>query len=235
MCSETRPNIKPENVVAFYAYMQDMKVLTNRIIYLIFWSLFFGFFFYKLIPKLIGYAAEGLPDFMGQSFFDKHFWFALHILFGTMVYIIGLIQFTPYIRNNYIRLHRALGKIYIASSLLCILSLYFILPDNACHSCKISQYIVTNLWLVFIVLAYYLIKQKRIAAHQQMMVRTYICAVYFVTIRVVDKYLMAPFVYVFKDESDQFLYSDIFVWLFPLLVFEAYWRISSRKKQWSKI
>lgn len=208
-----------------------MKILASRVIYFIFWSLFFGFFFYKMIPKLQDYATRGLPDFMGNEFFDKHLWFALHIFFGTIVYITGLIQFTPYIRNNNFRLHRSIGKIYIISSLFCILSLYFILPDGLCSKCRISQYIVTNLWLIFLILAYYFIRKKKIIDHQKMMVRGYICAIYFVTIRVVDKYLMAPFKFFFKDEGDQFLYSDIFVWLFPLLVFEIYWRISDRKKQ----
>lgn len=212
-----------------------MRTLASRIIYFTFWLLFFGFFFYKMIPKFQDYFSGAFPDYMGQSFFNKHLWFTLHIIFGTIVYVTGLIQFTPYIRNNNIRIHRKVGKVYIISSLLCILSLYFILPDGLCSICRISQYIVTNLWLIFIVLAYYFIKQGKVITHQRMMVRSYICAIYFVTIRVVDKFLMEPFVYLFKRQEDQMLVSDIFVWLFPLLVFEVYWRISSHKKQLPQI
>lgn len=190
-----------------------------------------SFFLYKIIPRIYDYLGNGLPEFMGNSFFDKHLWFALHICFGTIVYIAGLIQFTPYIRNNNFRLHRKVGRLYIISSVLCILSLYFILPGGLCEICKISQYIVTNLWLLFIILAFYFIKQRKIVAHQRMMVRSYICAIYFVTIRAIDNYAMSPFRYFFKKEDDQMLYSDIFVWLFPLLVVELYWFITGRNKQ----
>ena len=208
-----------------------MKILISRIIYFIFWFLFFGFFFYKLIPKLQDYVIWGLPDFMGESLFSKRLWFALHIFFGIVVYITGLIQFTPYIRNKNIGLHRKVGKIYIVSSLLCILSLYFILPEGTCSICRISQYIVTNLWLIFLLLAYYFIRQRKIISHQRMMIRSYICAIYFVTIRVIDKFAMGIFIFFFKNEDDQMLASDFSVWLLPLIGFELYWLISSKNKQ----
>jgi len=61
------------------------------------------------------------------------------------------------------------------------------------------------------------------------MIRSFICAAYFVTIRVIDKVAMGAFYYFFPDESTAFLISDIFVWFVPLLLFEVYWRVKDSR------
>ena len=143
----------------------------------------------------------------------------------------AILQFTPSIRNKYISFHRKTGKLYILSSLLCITSLYVMLPRTGCTACMPSQFTVTSLWLLFIILAYYFIKQRKIKLHQRMMISSFICAAYFVTIRVIDAFAMGVFNSVFPNESTAFLASDIFVWLLPLLLFWMYWLIRDRKEK----
>jgi uncharacterized membrane protein YozB (DUF420 family) len=99
------------------------------------------------------------------------------------------------------------------------------IPDGLCTPCKISHTMVTTLWLLFVVLAYYFIRLRKIVQHQRMMIRSFICAAYFVTVRVIDNYAMGAFNYLFPNESTALLVSDIFVWLIPLILFELYWRI----------
>jgi uncharacterized membrane protein YozB (DUF420 family) len=163
-------------------------------------------------------------------FFDKGI-FALHIFSGIIVYCTAVLQFTPSIRNRYISFHRATGKVNIIASLLCITALYFMIPDGMCSPCKTSHWIVTSLWLLFVLLAYYFIRQRKIIQHQRMMIRSFICAAYFVTVRVVDQFAMGIFYYLFPDESTALLASDIFVWFVPLLVFEIYWRVKDSKRR----
>ena len=64
-----------------------------------------------------------------------------------------------------------------------------------------------------------------------MMISSFICAAYFVTIRVIDAFAMGVFNSVFPNESTAFLASDIFVWLVPLLLFWMYWLIRDRKER----
>ncbi|MEO6541928.1 MAG: DUF2306 domain-containing protein [Ferruginibacter sp.] len=202
--------------------------MIKKILIALFWLAFFGFFLYKLIPKY-QYLTDGLPDFFRKtSFFDKGI-FGLHIFSGILVYSTAVLQFTPSIRNKYTSFHRATGKVYIIVSLFCITTLYFVIPAGLCNPCKISQWIVTNLWLIFVFLAYYFIRQRKIIQHKRMMIRSFVCAAYFVTIRVVDKFLMGAFNNFFPDESTAMLISDIFVWLIPLLFFEVYWRIKDSR------
>lgn len=203
--------------------------MLKKISIAVFWFAFFGFFLYKLIPKYKYLIDDSLKHWGSNTAFDNSI-FALHIFAGVIVYCAGILQFTPAIRNKYISFHRKTGKLYILSSLLCITTLYVMIPRTWCIACRPSQLIVTSLWLLFVVLAYYFIKQRKIVLHQRMMISGFICAAYFVTIRVVDAFAMDGFNFVFPNDSTAFLASDIFVWLVPLLLFNIYWLIKDKKK-----
>ena len=202
--------------------------MIKKIFTTIFWLAFFGFFLYKLIPKYKYLTNDTLKHWGSNTTFDNSI-FALHIFAGIIVYCTAILQFTPTIRNNYISFHRKTGKLYILSSLLCITTLYIMIPRTWCIACRPSQLIVTSLWLLLVVLAYYFIKQKKIVLHQRMMISSFICAAYFVTVRVIDAYTMDIFYYLFPNKSTAYLASDVFVWLVPLLLFHLYWFIKDKK------
>jgi uncharacterized membrane protein len=202
--------------------------MTKKVLITFFWLVFFGFFLYKYIPNATGYLTQGFPSFAGDTWLNNRLWFALHITSGLFVYVIGIIQFTSAIRNRYVKLHRVLGKIYIICSLISILTLAFMIPYGLCKPCKISQTVVTSLWLLFVVLAYYFIRQRKIVQHQRMMISSFICAAYFVTVRVIDKFTMPFFYSITKTENQALLVSDIAVWLLPLVVFWSVWLIKDK-------
>ena len=202
--------------------------MLKKIFIAIFWIAFFGFFLYKLIPKY-KYLTDGSFKHWGSNTTFDNSVFALHIFAGIIVYCTAILQFTPAIRNKYISFHRATGKLYILSSLLCITMLYVMIPRTWCIGCRPSQFVVTSLWLLFISLAFYFIKQRKIVLHKRMMISSFICAAYFVTVRVIDAYAMNIFYYLFPNESTALLASDLFVWLVPLLLFTMYWLIKDKK------
>ncbi len=209
----------------------SFKFMTKKMITLVFWLVFFGFFFLMAVPKFIDFVKHGFPEYMGDTLMQKQLWFFLHINFGTIVYITGLIQFTPYIRNNYTKFHRKLGKVYILASLICIITLFIIVPGGLCVPCRPSNYIVTCLWLTFVLSGYFFIRQGRVIAHQRMMVSGYICAAYFVTVRIIDQFAMSFFHSITKTENQALLVSDMAVWAVPLAVFWLFWKISDIKKR----
>jgi hypothetical protein len=63
-----------------------------------------------------------------------------------------------------------------------------------------------------------------------MMISSFICAAYFVTVRVIDSYAMDVFYYLFPNKPTAYLASDVFVWLVPLLLFNIYWLIKDKKQ-----
>lgn len=200
-----------------------------RAINIAFWLIFFGLFLWMIIPKF-QYLSTGIPVFMGKdSRFEKGV-FTVHIFSGALVYITVLFQFSPSVRKRYISFHRATGKLSISASLICISTLFIMIPDGLCAACRPSQYIVTSLWLLFISLAWYFIRQGNVKLHQRLMICAFICAAYFVTVRVVDRFAMGLFRDLFSTESGALLVSDISVWLIPLSVFGLYWFINARKR-----
>ena len=205
-------------------------MVIGRILTIVFWILFLGLFISMAIPKFVDFVRMGWPDYMGPTWLNNRLWFLLHMTFGTVVYVAGFIQFNSYIRNNYIRFHRKVGKLYILSSLICISTLFRMLPDGMCVACRPSQYIVTCLWLLFVVLAYFFIRQRRIVLHQRMMILSYICAAYFVTVRVVDRYAMKFFRSLFNEEPTALLISDLSVWVIPIAFAGIFWLITDKRK-----
>ena len=204
--------------------------MLKKISIAIFWFAFFGFFLYKLIPKYKYLSNGTLKHWGSNTTFDNSI-FALHIFAGIIVYCTAILQFTPAIRNNYISFHRATGKVYILSSLVCISMLYVMIPRTWCIACRPSQLIVTSLWLLFIILAFYFIKKRKIVLHKRMMISSFICAAYFVTVRVIDAYAMNIFYDLFPNKSTAYLASDVFVWLVPLILFNIYWLIKDKKQR----
>ncbi len=204
--------------------------MLKKIFIAVFWLAFFGFFLYKLIPKYRYLNNDTLKHWGNNTTIDNSI-FALHILAGIIVYSTAILQFTPSIRNKYISFHRNTGKLYILSSLLCITTLYVMIPRTECTACMPSQFTVASLWLLFISLAFYFIKKRKIVLHQRMMICSFICAAYFVTIRIVDAFAMDIFNAIFPSESAAFLASDVFVWLVPLLLFNMYWFITDKKQR----
>lgn len=203
--------------------------MLRKISIAVFWLAFFGFFLYKLIPKYKYLSNDTLEHWGSNTVLDTSI-FVLHIFAGIIVYCTAVLQFTPTIRNKYITFHRTTGKLYILSSLFCILTLYVMVPRTSCIPCRPSQFTVTSLWLLFTMLAYYFIKQRKIVLHKRMMISSFICAAYFVTIRVIDTFAMDAFYYLSPNESTAFLVSDLFVWLVPLLLFNLYWLIKDKSK-----
>ena len=203
--------------------------MLRKISIAVFWLAFFGFFLYKLIPKYKYLSNDTLEHWGSNTALDNSI-FALHIFGGIIVYCTAVLQFTPAIRNKYISFHRTTGKLYILSSLFCITTLYIMIPRTWCIACRPSQFAVTSLWLLFTMLAYYFIKQRKVVLHKRMMVSSFICAAYFVSIRVIDTFAMNVFYYLSPNEATAFLASDLFVWLVPLLLFNTYWLVKDKNK-----
>lgn len=191
----------------------------------LFWLSFFACFIYFLAPKF-RYFTTGIPDYLAKTSFMDRLWFITHIFSGTLVYITGIFQFLPSFRNKHLSTHRKLGKLFILASLLCILSLCFVIPGNLCTSCRTSQFIDTSLWLIFLSLAFYCIKKRKITLHRRFMVSSFICASYFVTVRLIDKFAMGFFNRITKTEDEAYLFSDIAAWFVPLLTVWSFWGIS---------
>lgn len=204
--------------------------MASKITFIIFWILF-ALLFLAFIFPVFSYISKGFPEYMSLNTFDKKLIFTTHILSGSIVYITAFLQFAPFIRNKNIRLHRVVGKVYVAVAIVCIASLYYIVSLAMNNGLPFwpSQYAATTLWLLFILLALYFVRRRKIVWHRRFMISGFICAAYFVTVRVIDRFCMGIFKSLFQNERTALIVSDVFVWAFPLIICWGYWVISTER------
>ncbi|KIC93716.1 hypothetical protein OI18_16335 [Flavihumibacter solisilvae] len=179
----------------------------------------------------MSYVSNGFPGYLSLNTPVKKIFFTTHILSGIIVYITAFFQFAPFVRNKNIPLHKKMGRLHIAASLICITTLYYIISfgKNAGLPFWPSQYAATTLWLLFIFIALYFVRQRKITWHRRFMISGFICAAYFVTVRVIDRFAMGIFKSFFQDESYALLISDVFVWAFPLTICWCYWLLATQR------
>ena len=204
--------------------------MAGKILAIVFWIIFFGLFLLFAGDKPFRIMQHGWPDYMGDSWINKRLWFLIHGTIGTLVYLIAFLQFTPAIRNSNLNRHRILGKLYILFSVFMIMTLFIMIPGGMCKPCIPSQIMNTSLWLVFVLMAWYLVRLGKIEWHRRCMISSFICASYFVTIRVIDRLAMDFFRAISSSENQALLLSDLSVWLLPLSIVWIYWLIKPISK-----
>jgi uncharacterized membrane protein len=201
---------------------QTFKPHINRILLIAFWGaliVFSAYFYYSdAIAYFFGYKN---PRF-GETLFNNQFWFVLHIAAATCSLFLGPVQFWKFIRTKYIRFHRIAGKIYIIGSLLAAITAFRLALLFDCVGCRYSLIPLSILFFLTTSLAWYAIQQRNIMAHRQFMVRSYVCALAFVFVRL-DRVL--PIGFIFDPIVDDGVYAVIAEWTFsilPLIVVEIF-------------
>jgi uncharacterized membrane protein len=192
------------------------KMKVRPILLFIFWASVICF-------SLIFYYSDALAYFFGYRnprFADHSFWFVAHILGATCSLFLGPIQFWKFVRTIYIRYHRLAGKIYIVGTLVAAISAFRLALVFNCVGCRYSLIPLSVLLFFTTACAWYAIRRKNIVAHRQFMVRSYVCALAFVLVRL-ERIL--PIGFVFEPITNDNEYAVVAEWTFsilPLLIAE---------------
>lgn len=191
---------------------------SKQVIIAILWTLLIilsiGFYSENAIVYLFGYRND--------RFAGNEFWFVAHILGATCSLFLGPVQFWKSIRTKYIRYHRIAGKIYIIGTLIAGVAALRLALIFSCVGCRFSLIPLSILLIFTTSLAWYTIKQKKIIAHKQFMVRSYTCALAFVFVRL---YQVVPMDSVFGVIEDAAVKSVVIEWMFsmlPLIIVEIF-------------
>jgi uncharacterized membrane protein len=120
--------------------------------------------------------------------YDAHPYLTLlHIVPGFLFMTLGPLQFMPAIRNRWLRFHRWCGRVYLAASLIGVLSaLAFVplLPVFGTFTAKVAVVFGATLFLVSIVKGYLHIRRFEIAEHREWMIRAFAIGLGIATFRV---------------------------------------------------
>lgn len=180
---------------------------------------FSGYFYYgDAIAYFFGYRN---PRF-GDTLFQNQLWFAVHIAGATCTLFLGPIQFWKGIRTKYMRFHRIAGEFYIFGSLIAAICAFRLALMYGCVGCRYSLIPLSVLFFITTALAWYAIKHRNITAHKQFMVRSYVCGLAFVFVRL---YQVLPLGFIFTPIVSDEVFSVVLEWTFsilPLLLVEIF-------------
>lgn len=116
--------------------------------------------------------------------------------------------------------HRLAGRIYMFGIALIGISAGLLSLISSCVPCRISLFLLTLFAVLSTFFAWKAIKNRNIKVHRQMMVRSYICVLAFVMVRVDDVFSLD---YLFGNIEDPIFARVVqeYFWSFvPLLIAE---------------
>ena len=195
-------------------------LLLRRTSLILFWILVVGlslwFFIDNIVMILFGYRIF----IFGNTFFNNQVWVVMHLAGGTLALLLGPAQFWPGVRKKYLTFHRISGKAYMLGVLLAGVSALRLSLISSCVPCRVSLFILTLLALLSTWFAWKTIKAKNIKAHRQFMIRSYVCVLAFVLVRV-DNLLPLTFLFgTIEDPTFNRTVNEYFFSFVPLIIAE---------------
>jgi hypothetical protein len=140
------------------------------------------------IRYFFGYRTFGLlqtktPELLLNSFWNIGFYG--HIIFGGISLLIGWIQFSRWVRNNHINIHRTIGKIYVVSAFISgICGVAIGATATGGLVCIVGFMLGGVIWLFTTYKAYSAIKVKNFKRHEAFMILSYAMCFAAVTLRI---------------------------------------------------
>jgi uncharacterized membrane protein len=182
------------------------------------------------------YLFEGASQYitLDENKYGPYFWPRANMLFphviaGSIALIIGPFQFWSRIRNQYKKIHRISGRVYLSAILIGSLAGYAMALTSSVHVVYAAGLFgLSTAWLVTSCMAFISIRNRNISQHKQWMIRSYVVTFAFVTFRISSDLLKHYGILEFPDTA---MLMSWVSWVFPLLFTEAVlqWKQATRK------
>lgn len=152
-----------------------------------------------------------------------------HLVFTLPLLLVPILQFSSRLRTKKPGLHRTLGRVYLASTMLAALGavylgLFFDEPGR-----RVPLVIFACLWFYFGAAAWLAARRRAFDAHARFVVRTYGIALAFVLVRILGQ--LDPILLAFiADEAVRNVTREWLAFLIPLVLIEVSlsWRLPAR-------
>lgn len=111
--------------------------------------------------------------------------FYIHITGGMLALLVGPFQFIKKLRNRYLKVHRALGKVYLVSILFLAgpSGLFMAFYAEGGGIAVVGFALMALLWLITTYMAFETVRKKNIESHKSWMVRSFALTFAAVTLR----------------------------------------------------
>jgi uncharacterized membrane protein len=153
----------------------------------------FGFIF-LMMAYVLNHNERFLIDAsdpIWQHYQPFKWWLLPHGLAGACALLLGPMQFSDRLRQRYTKLHRVVGRVYVAGALIAAPLGAFIQYrfDEAIgnpRSFTIATVVDASLWMTTTAIALWFVRNRKIQQHRQWMTRSYAVAIVFLEVRVIS-------------------------------------------------
>lgn len=138
---------------------------------------------YFIIDRRFGLLSSKSTELLANTFWNIGFY--THILLGGFALLIGWTQFSAKIRQNNLRLHKRIGKLYVMAVILSSIAgigIGFFATGGIVSSMGFIS--LGIIWFSTTLMAYVYIRDKQVVKHQKMMVYSYAACFAAVTLRI---------------------------------------------------
>jgi uncharacterized membrane protein len=164
--------------------------------------------------RYLDYSPEGF-----RHHWDLRAWLIPHILGAGPALLAAPLQFSSRLRSRWPAFHRALGRVYVAGSLVAAPAAFRLALGSRCELCVPPLAILALLWFATTAIALIAARRRAFALHRQFMVRSCVLMGAFVVIRLTD---FVPLPLPIEDEESRRSVFEWLCWVVPLLLTEAW-------------
>src|SRR6266481_7003550 len=154
------------------------------------------YFLFAVIGLMVAYVLRHNEYFLvdpkapvWEHYQPFRWWLLPHALAGTCALLLGPLQFSDRLRNRFARLHRVVGRIYIAGALIVApLGAYIQFFEERMggpRSFSIAALVDAILLMLTTAIAFTFILNGKVQQHRQWMTRSFAVALVFLEVRVV--------------------------------------------------
>lgn len=162
------------------------------------------------------------PDLLGPTLLDKQLWFSLHLASAAPVLLGGPLQFWPGLRTSRPRLHRLLGKIYVAGAIVAALAAIVLGATIEYEGARLPLILVSSLWLFFTIAAWRRAVARDFTGHRMFMIRSYNIALIFIWQRLIQEGPRDSLLFFIADGRIRDVTVEWLILLGPVLAMEMY-------------
>ncbi len=185
---------------------------------------------YYITDRAIPYFTEFGPEQFGNYYWPNKWWLIGHLLGGMTALFIGPFQFSKTFRNKYLKTHRRIGKVYIIAIILgsfCAIYMSFTVALQVNIAWSISLFFLAFSWLISVLMAYRMVRLKRIPQHREWMIRSYVITFAFVLFRFLDESSIARLLMeTFEERGPTCIWL---AWSVPLFITEVILQWNKKK------
>ncbi|MDX1460150.1 MAG: DUF2306 domain-containing protein [Xanthomonadales bacterium] len=190
-----------------------------------------------LIVLGVYYILEAVPAYLtfNEERVGPYFWprvntVFVHAIGGSLALILGFFQFWPWLRNTHRKVHRVMGRTYLAAIGVGAISGYMLAFTSSVHVAYAGGLTgLATAWVLTGGMALVSIRNRNIEQHKQWMVRSYVVTFAFVFFRISSDFIQSREL---MASPDHLIFLSWACWAFPLMFAEAViqWKQATAKR-----